>query len=91
MRIDIGRLTTSVFFFGLVFAYAHAEALNAAAPLADNESAADGTYAACGYGTREAPARRIAQNSAGQVNDLHTPELDPSKSTASPIFNSAIY
>jgi hypothetical protein len=60
MRIDIRRLTTSAFFLGLVFADAHSEALNAAAPLAGHVSAADGTYAAGGYGTREAPARRIA-------------------------------
>jgi soluble lytic murein transglycosylase-like protein len=82
MRIDIRRLTTSAFFLGLVFADAHAEALNAAAPLAVDGSAADGTYAVGRYGPREAPARFIAQNSVGQVNDLQNRELDASETTA---------
>lgn len=74
--------TTSAVFLGLVFADAHAEALDAAAPLAVDGSAADGTYTAGGYGLRELPAQFIAQNSAGQVNDLLNHELDGSETTA---------
>ena len=74
--------TTSAVFLGLVFADAHAEALDAAAPLAVDGSAADGTYTAGGYGLRELPAQFIAQNSVGQVNDLLNRELDGSETTA---------
>src|SRR2546429_1896485 len=81
MRIDIRRLITSAFFLGLVFANAHAEALNAAV-LAVEASAADGPDAAVGHRLREAPARFIAQNSVGQVNDFQNREIDASETIA---------
>src|ERR1700746_257724 len=79
--MKIRRLTTSAFFLGLVFANAHAEALNTAS-LAVEASAADGTDAAGGYRLREAPARFIAQNSLGEVNDFQNREIDASKTIA---------
>ena len=80
MRIDIRRLTTSAFFLGLLFADAHAEALNAAASFAVDGSASDGTYAA-GDGLRGHPGQLIAQDSVGQANENNR-ELDASETTA---------
>jgi hypothetical protein len=79
--MEIRRLTTSAFLLGLVFANAHAEALNAAVPLAVDASAADGTDAAGGHRLPEAAARFIAQNSVG-VNDFQNREIDASEATS---------
>jgi hypothetical protein len=65
MRIDIRCVATSAFFLAFVFSNAHAEALNAAAPLAVEGSAADGMDVVGGCG------RFIAQNGTAQDNDFH--------------------
>src|SRR5262249_19077611 len=78
MRIGIRRLASSAFFFGLLFANARTEALNAASPLAVDRSAVDGTYDRL----RDAPARFIAQSSVGPVNDSQNREIDASETAA---------
>jgi hypothetical protein len=82
MRIGMRRLASSAFFFGLLFANARTEALNAASPLAVDRSLVDGTYVAGGYRLRDAPARFIAQSSVGPVNDSQNREIDASETTA---------
>src|SRR5262249_33850580 len=82
MRIGMRRLASSAFFFGLLFANARPEALNAASPLAVDRSVVDGKYVAGGYRLRDAPARFIAQSSVGPVNDFQNREIGSSETIA---------
>src|SRR2546423_14297465 len=82
MRIGIRRLASSAFFFGLLFANARTEALNAASPLAVDRSVVDRMYVAGRYHLREAAARFIAQDSLAQVNDFQHREIDASETIA---------
>src|SRR5262249_24086804 len=80
MRIGIGHLASSAFFFGLLFATR--TGAFAGSPLAANRSVVDGAYVAGGYRLRDAPARFIAQISEGPVNDSQNREIDGSETTA---------
>jgi soluble lytic murein transglycosylase-like protein len=70
MRIDIRYVASSAFFLAFVFSNAHAEALNAAAPLLVEGRGADGMNVVGGWAGMGWLTRFIAQNGAAQDNDF---------------------
>ena len=71
MKIDTRCVAASAFFLAFVFSNAHAEALNAAAPLAVEGRGVDGMNAVGGCRGMGYPTRFIAQNGTAQDDDFH--------------------